>query len=269
MNLRKKYYLFHIQFFGYRYHGWSRQPGLKTIQSQIDKTFAHIFGHENFKTLASSRTDSKVSAQHFVFELFTNETFSTDFFLEVFNANLPNDIRTLKIEEVDRSFNIIQAPKQKEYLYFFASGQKYHPFSAGLVMCFRDPLDIKLMQEGAKLFEGEHNFRRYCARKKDPEISGKKEQQQPNFTRTISHCSIQQNNLYNADFFPTETFYLRIRSAGFMRYQVRLMMGQLLSLGRHETTLDDLLQTLKGDIETPVRYIAPASGLVLNKIEFE
>jgi tRNA pseudouridine38-40 synthase len=72
--------------------------------------------------------------------------------------------------------------------------------------------------------------------------------------------------MYAANFYPSETHVLRIRSAGFMRYQVRLMMGQLLSLGRYETTLDDLLDTLNGTSEIPVRYIAPSSGLMLNKI---
>jgi tRNA pseudouridine38-40 synthase len=269
MNSQKKYYLFHIQFFGYRYHGWSWQPGLKTVQSQIDKTFAHIFGHSDFKTLASSRTDSKVSANHFIFELFSREVFNPDFFLNVFNSNLPNDIRALKIEEVDAAFNVIHAPKMKEYLYFFSSGQKPHPFSAGLVMSFRDPLDVELMKAGAKSFEGRHDFRRYCARKRSPNDNSDPADQERNFIRNIAHCGIEKNEMYSANFYPPDTYFLRIKSAGFMRYQVRLMMGQLLSLGRHETTLDDLFDTLKGDIDTPVKYIAPSSGLVLNKIILE
>jgi len=256
---KKTFYLFHIQFLGYRYHGWLHQPGYKTIQSQIEKTFEFIFNHTNFKTLGCSRTDAKVSANHFAFELFSYETIDVEKFLSIFNKNLPNDIRTLKIEVVDEQFNIIQAPKKKEYLYLFAHANKNHPFSAAQVMSVDEELNLELMNKGAKLFEGKHNFRRYCA-KPNPNS---------NFIRTIDFCQIEINQEYLANFFPETSYFLRIRSAGFMRYQVRLMMGQLLSLGKGETTLDDLKETLSGNSEIPVRYIAPSSGLILNKIEFD
>lgn len=259
MTTKKTFYLFHIQFLGYRYHGWLHQPGFKTIQSQVEKTFEFIFGHTNFKTLGCSRTDAKVSANHFVFELFSYETVDENKFPSVFNKNLPNDIRALRIEEVDEHFNIIQAPKTKEYLYLFAHGQKNHPLCAAQIMSIDEKLDIDLMKAGAKLFEGEHNFRRYCA-KPNPTS---------NFTRTIDLCQIEVNKEYQANFFPETSYYLKIRSAGFMRYQVRLMMGQLISLGKGETSLDDLKETLSGNSDIPVRYIAPSSGLILNKIEFD
>ena len=256
---KKNYHLFHIQFLGYRYHGWLHQPGYKTIQSQIDKTFEFIFGHTNFKTLGCSRTDAKVSANHFAFELFSEESFVIENFLAEFNRNLPNDIRATKIEIVDETFNIIQAPKSKEYLYLFAHGKKNHPFCAAQVMSIDEDLDIELMKSGAKLFEGEHDFRRYCA-KPNPNT---------NFLRKVDLCEIEINKEYTANFFPETTYFLRIRSSGFMRYQVRLMMGQLISLGKNETGLDDLRETLSGNSAIPVRHIAPSSGLILNKVEFE
>ncbi len=46
-------------------------------------------------------------------------------------------------------------------------------------------------------------------------------------------------------------------------------MGQLLSLGRGEISLDDIKESLKGNDNDPLRHIAPSSGLILNKIEFE
>ena len=45
------------------------------------------------------------------------------------------------------------------------------------------------------------------------------------------------------------------------------MMGQLISLGKGETTLEDLKNTLNGESTIPVRNIAPSSGLILNKVE--
>ena len=66
-------YLIHIQFLGFRFHGWQKQPDVKTVHEMIDKTLWFVLGHEAYKTMGASRTDAKVSAQHFVFELFLND----------------------------------------------------------------------------------------------------------------------------------------------------------------------------------------------------
>ncbi len=46
-------------------------------------------------------------------------------------------------------------------------------------------------------------------------------------------------------------------------------MGQLLCLGRGDISLDDINESLIGKNTSPLREIAPASGLILNRIEFQ
>jgi tRNA pseudouridine38-40 synthase len=75
--------------------------------------------------------------------------------------------------------------------------------------------------------------------------------------------------MFKANFFPEETYAFHIHSRGFLRYQVRLIMGQLLSLGRGEIGLKDIQASLTGLNRHPLRHIAPSSGLMLNKIEFD
>lgn len=252
-----RFYLFHIQFLGYRYHGWLQHRDMKTVQGMINKTCAFIFGHHQFKTLGCSRTDAKVSAEHFVFELFCHEQLEKDATIKLFNKNLPNDIRLLNLEETDQTFNLIQAVEQKEYRYLFAHGIKNHPFAASSVMSIDEPLDIEMMQQGCTLFVGEHNFRRYCAEPRP----GK------NYVRHVEQCSIEPNTTYHADFFPDETWFFNVIAKGFLRYQVRLMMGQLIALGKGKITLDELKKTMDGESEIPVREIAPSSGLILFNVK--
>ncbi|MCP4718807.1 MAG: tRNA pseudouridine(38-40) synthase TruA [Desulfobacteraceae bacterium] len=257
--MEEYYYLIHIQYLGFRYHGWLKQPGIKTVEFMVEKTIAFIMGHGEFKILGTSRTDSKVSANHSAFELFINAPLDTALFLEALNLNLPNDIRALKIKEVDKAFNIINTPKLKEYLYLFSFGEKSHPFSAPLISSFQDHLDIGLMKNGARLFLGVHDFRRYCT-KPGPATQ---------FKREIRVSQIEENTAFSASFFPKQSYAYRVQSKGFMRNQVRLMMGQLLSLARGEIGLKDIEETLRGQDNRPLRHIAPSSGLVLNKIKFE
>lgn len=257
--MQKKYYLIHIQYLGFRYHGWLKQPEVKTVESMFEKTLKFILGHDDFKILGSSRTDSKVSANHSAFELFVNQQLDTELFLTELNENLPNDIKALSIEEVDKSFSIINAPRIKEYVYLFSYGEKTHPFSASLLCSFPENLDIEIMKEGALLFEGKHNFVQYCTKPK----------QGTQFEREVLVSRIEENRLYTASFFPEKSYAYHIHSKGFMRYQVRLIMGQLLSLGRGETGLAEIKKSLEGLDKKPLRYIAPASGLILNRVDFQ
>ncbi len=255
----KHYYLVHIQYCGNRFHGWAKQPDVKTIHMMIDKTLGFVFGNSKFRSLGSSKTDAMVSANHYIFELFLEEPLDEETFMEGFNFNLPADIRATKVEAVDSKFNIIQSPKLKDYIYLFAHGEKHHPFAAPLMSLFPFKLDIELMKEGAALFKGKHNFRKYCT----------KPSQDVDFYRELYLSEIIVNDRFNANFFPKESFIFHVQGKGFMHHQIRLIMGQLVLLGKGEITLDHIKKLFQNPNSTPLDYIAPASGLILDRVEFE
>jgi len=254
------FYLIHIQYLGFRFHGWQKQTNAKTLHEMVDKTLWFVLGHENYKTLGTSRTDAKVSAQHFVFELFLNESLEFEPFFEKLNSNLPSDIRAIDIEEVDAKFNIIQSSKIKEYHYYFAYGEKAHPYSAAFIKTIPGQLDVPLMKEGAKLFNGEHRFDKYVTQPKQDTV----------LVREIIKSEILDNTEFTASFFPKETFVFKVSSKGFMRNQVRLMMGQLFELGKHNITLEEVEKSISDDTDKKaLTVIAAASGLHLIKVNFD
>lgn len=260
MQPQRFYYLIDIQYLGFRLHGWQRQPGLKTVEGLIKKTLHYVLGERRFKILGASRTDAMVSAHQAAFELFVDHTpleNMADFLVE-FNHNLPQDIRASGIKEVDAKFNIIQNPKEKEYVYLFAYGRKSHPFAAPLLATFSQTLDIDQMMAGAKMFEGFHSFHNYCTKPTRHTI----------LEREIKSCAIEVNQEYQANFFPDRTYAFRIQGTGFLRNQVRLMMGALVLVGKGELSLTDLEKSLSPDVHKPMSYIAPGSGLILNKVIF-
>ncbi len=257
---KRFYYVITFQYLGYRFHGWQKQPNLKTVHLMIDRTLKYILKDTKFKTLASSRTDAMVSANAAAFELFIAKKIEdTKEFLAWFNYNLPQDIRALSIQAVTKNFNIIQDVLEKEYLYLFSEGTKNHPFCAPLIATFLDALNIAIMQEGAKLFEGKHNFKSYCY----------KASENGNYTRKLTLCELLENTEYTANFFPEKSYLLRVKGKGFGRNQIRLIMGALVKLGKGEITLDFIKKSLaENSSTTHIDYMAPASGLILNKITF-
>ncbi len=259
MKQEEYYYLIHLQYLGFRFHGWAKQPDVKTVHLMVDKTIKYMLGEVRFKTLGSSRTDAMVSAHHMALELFLKTPIDTQTFLADLNLNLPADIKALKVEEVDGSFNIIQSSKTKEYVYLFAQGEKSHPFSAPFICTILEPLDIETMKVGARLFEGLHNFRKYCTKPSPNTV----------FEREILVSKITSNDILTANFFPKNTYAYHIHSKGFMRHQVRLMMGQLFELGKGNINLNDLRVSIENPDDEALDSIAPASGLMLNKIDFD
>lgn len=258
MFRKRFYYLIQLQYLGFRYHGWQKQPTVNTLQRMVERTINYVLDHKDFKVLAAGRTDAKVSANEAYIELFVDhESIELKAFFTLLNKNLPQDIRALNIQETDERFNIIQHPKIKEYLYLFSFGAKFHPFSAPFMYNITEELDIDSMMEAAKLFEGKHNFRSYCHRPNPNTI----------VEGEIIKCEIIKNELYTASFFPDESYMLKVRGEGFKRNQIRLMMGVLLDLGKATIDLDFIKRTLdpKAD-EIVLEHIVPGSGLILNSV---
>jgi tRNA pseudouridine38-40 synthase len=253
------YYLIEVQYLGFRYHGWQRQPDVKTIQEMIERTLNYVLKETPFKILGASRTDAMVSSNHSAFELFLHDPIDAEQLFLDFNENLPADIRALSIEEVDAKFNIIQSPKVKEYVYLFSVESKNHPFAAPFITYIREQLDLDLMKKGAQLFEGNHNFKEYCYKPSEKTV----------FQRDIMLSEIVKNDVLTANFFPDTSYVLRVKGKGFMRNQIRLMMGRLIRLGRGETSLDEIEKSLESPVSNPEYFIAPASGLMLYNIKIE
>lgn len=262
----KRYYLLYIQFLGFRYHGWQFQPDFITVQGKLTQVLGKFFDLETMSNIGGSRTDAMVSANEYVVKLKLIDTKIEDqfsdfnHFIKELNKILPPDIKALKIEESYKDFNIIQSPKLKEYHYFFSSGNfKPHPFSAPLITHMIEELDIELMKKGAKIFEGTHDFRKYCYMP----------HQDKDFVKTIQSCEILENDLYQANFFPEKTYYMKVVGHSFMRHQIRLMIGTLFKLGSGEISLQDIEKSFEEKDTKFIGFIAPASGLVLHKIIYE
>ncbi|MDX1327606.1 MAG: tRNA pseudouridine synthase A, partial [Arenibacter sp.] len=166
MHNKRFYYLIRIQYLGFRFSGWQKQPQLKTVEGMLTKTLKFILPDTKFKILGAGRTDAKVSALDMAFELFLYDApiNNEEDFIKDFNRNLPSDIRVVALKEVDKEFNIIKDGTHKEYVYLFSFGDKNHPYCAPYLTNIIDDLDIELMKKCAEMFIGTHDFSAFTAR---------------------------------------------------------------------------------------------------------
>ncbi|MGJ8759238.1 MAG: tRNA pseudouridine(38-40) synthase TruA [Polaribacter sp.] len=226
----------------------------------VDKTLSFVFEETNYKTIGVGRTDAKVSANTYYIQMFTDKIVEEGTFITSLNANFSPDFRAISIQKVARGFNVINAPKIKEYHYYFSFGEKNHPFSAPFIVNVDENLDLETMQEAAELFVGEHYFHKYCTRPSEKTM----------FKRIIDSCEIIENDVLTANFFPETSYIFKVRGKGFLRYQIRLMMATLFEVGKGNLDLQFIEASLKEDNDRKyMRNNAPSSGLQLYDIELE
>lgn len=259
MQTRPHTYLFWIQYLGFRYHGWQKQPNIKTVQGRLERVTRYVLGHENFTILGAGRTDSGVSCERGAFELFNIEPLDINQFIIEANISLPDDIRILEGQKVGSKFNIIQDVQEKEYRYYFTPGVKPHPFIAGNIVWIPGHLDIDLMLEAAKLFIGEHDFRRFCTKGKNTD----------NYTRTIFESGILNSDGFSGSYYPINIYCFRVKGSGFLMHQVRMMVNALFQVGMGKITAEEISDALISLDDTPFIGKAPANGLVLHEVVFD
>ncbi|MCG1037796.1 tRNA pseudouridine(38-40) synthase TruA [Polaribacter sargassicola] len=253
-------YVVCIQFLGFRFSGWQKQKNAKTLHDMVDKTLSFVFEDKNYKTIGIGRTDAKVSANTYYIQMFTEVLVDEVTFIKSLNSNFSPDFRALSIRRVDRGFNVINAPKIKEYHYYFSFGEKNHPFAAPFLVNVAENLDVNLMMKAANLFAGEHYFHKYCTKPSENTI----------FKRVINSCEIVENDILRANFFPEKSYVLKVRGKGFLRYQIRLIMATLFEVGKGNLDLTFIEDSLKeGNDRKFMRNNAPSSGLQLFNVELE
>ncbi len=224
----------------------------------VDRTLKFVFQHDRFKTLGASRTDAMVSANDSAFELFMNEELPENFEADL-QRNLPLDIRLESIERVDEHFNIIQSVTSKTYRYYFCFGEKPNPISASVLAWYPEEWDLNLLWQGLERLEGTHNFKSFCTQPKET----------TEYIRTIDQAVFAENNELTASFFPEKSYFLEFKSKGFVRNQVRLMVGALYMLATNRLTLEKLEYALEYHYDFNNQLIiAHASGLHLHSIDF-
>ena len=196
----------------------------------------------NFKVIASGRTDRGVHATgqvcHIDLPAFWNDTAKLK---KVLNDKLPLSIRVKSIQKVADDFHARYGAKKRVYRYLLKK-EESNPFEEEFIT-FEQNLNFKELQKNIKLFIGEHDF--------------------ANFMKTGSDVNSTRRVIYSAFAYKHKGLVvLHFEANGFLRSQIRLMVGALLKLNAKE-----LKEQLSLKSKHKVKP-APSNGLYLAKIKY-
>ena len=226
--------------------------GTHYLGSQIQKSSSntilgkleHVLNEINIKTkvVASGRTDKGVHATgqvcHIDLPEFWNDLKKLK---KVLNEMLPKSIHVKGIIEVNNDFHARYSAKKRLYRYIIKEAES-NPFEDDFIT-FTDDTDFNKIKKNIKLFEGEHDFKYFMKTGSDINST----------CRTIYKAFAYRYNDY---------IVLNFEANGFLRSQIRLMVGALLKLDKKEIL--EQLECRKNHKIKP----AKCNGLYLAKIKY-
>ncbi len=211
-----------------------------TIFGQLQKVFSQLGITD--KAIASGRTDKGVHATGQVCHIDLPPFWSDINKLKrVLNEMLPSSIEVKSIKSVDEKFHARYSAKKRIYRYIIKKSNS-NPFESNFVT-FLNSVDFTKIESNIKLFIGEHDFKQFMKTGSDVKTT----------TRVIYKAFIYKHDGY---------IILNFEGNGYLRSQIRLMVGALLQL--NETEIKEQLECTKKHKVRP----APSNGLYLAKIKY-
>ncbi|KFN38483.1 MAG: pseudouridylate synthase [Sulfuricurvum sp. MLSB] len=195
----------------------------------------------------SGRTDRGVHATHQVMHLdlphYWNDLTRLK---EMLNLHLPSSIRIQRIEFVGNDFHARYSARKRVYRYVIKEGSS-NPFEDNFIT-FVPSLNRDAIIDAIQCFEGTHNF----------ELFKKSGTDMEHYVRIIYRAYAYSHK---------GCFVLVFEGNGFLRSQIRLMVGFLLRISAGKATKEQLIEQLEG-IKRHSTDIAPHNGLYLTHIKY-
>jgi tRNA pseudouridine38-40 synthase len=233
---------------GTDFHGWQRQPGLRTIQGTLEDAILELTG-TRASTNASGRTDAGVHALGQVVHFLTVSRLPCETIARALNAHLSHDVRVLTAEERPQSFHATLDAKAKRYRYIIDNGSIADVFQLRYSWHVPRLLDAQAMYRGGQNLVGRHDFRSF-------------ETEWPNRTssvRTVGALEVTRAGLFVS---------IEVEADGFLYNMVRSIAGTLVLVGLGKRSESWVGEVLAGENRVLAGPTAPAKGLFLVRVDY-
>lgn len=240
-------YLIDFSYSGANFSGYQKQPGKRTVQDEIEKVLSRI-NNNSVKLTSSGRTDALVNAIHQKAHFDLDKKIGAYKLNGALNSYLPDDIYINSVTKVDNLFHARYMVKSKTYEYLINTGD-YNPLLRTHVYQYCKPLNIRKMKKAVKYFIGKHDFTTFVS------AEDKKEDK----VREIYDASVDEKE---------GIIKITFKGSGFLKYQVRNMVGTLIKIGEEKVLPDIILSLLEKKDRKCAFLCAPAQGLTLTDVKY-
>ncbi|MDQ1123303.1 tRNA pseudouridine(38-40) synthase TruA [Microbacterium trichothecenolyticum] len=255
-----------IAYDGTHFRGWARQPGLRTVQGEIEGALARIVGGAP-RLVVAGRTDAGVHASGQVAHLDLDDDQIARLprhrrrndeqdavaalagrvrgILGVY-ADVTVRATSLAPEGFDARFSAVW----RRYSYRLADAATgYNPLDRVRTTTVRSSLDGDAMHEAAQRLLGLHDFAAYC-----------KAREEATTIRTLLEYDWRRGD--------DGVLVANVRADAFCHSMVRALVGACVAVGEGRIGVDDVVAIREARLRIPETKVLAARGLVLAEVGY-
>jgi len=255
-----------IAYDGSHFRGWARQPGLRTVQGELESALARVVGGDP-RLVVAGRTDAGVHATGQVAHLDLDEEQA---------ARLPRrrrdndeldavaalagrlrgilggyaDVTVLRTSLAPAGFDARFSAVWRRYSYRLADATAgYDPLERQRTTYVRSILDGQAMDAAASRLIGLHDFAAYC-----------KAREGATTIRTLLEYDWRRDD--------TGVLVANVRADAFCHSMVRALVGACVAVGEGRIGIDDVVAIREARMRIPETKVLAARGLVLAEVGY-
>ena len=246
-------YVFKIAYDGTEYAGWQRQKNALSVQECLENALEQALAVD-VRVVASGRTDAGVHAAGQVCHFDSDAlTVPPEKLPDCLNRFLPPDVRLLEGWEGADGFDSNRSAKRKTYCYSLYESRREMPLLERYAVRVDELPKIEDLRRVAKRFEGEHDFKAFCASGSSVKTT----------VRTVYEVKVEEMEI-----FALRVVKIYVTGNGFLYNMVRTMAGELLDLASGKKAEESLQKAFQTGDRNLLGKTMPAKGLLLQSVEY-
>jgi len=236
-----------IEYDGAGFRGWARQPGLRTVQGELETALATVL-REPVELTVAGRTDTGVHALGQVASFQTAAEPPEDLMRRL-NGLSPDDVAVTAATMVADSFDARRDAAARSYRYRLLARSAPSPFEQGKALWWPHRIDRASLDACAAALPGSHDFTAFTPTQTD----------HVRFERDVLAASWEAEG---------DILAFHITADAFMRNMVRVLVGTQLDVASGRRTVESFISLLGGASRTEAGDTAPPHGLYLESVTY-
>lgn len=245
---------------GTHFRGWAKQPGLRTVQGELEAGMDTILRTQGSVFTVAGRTDTGVHARGQVVHLdLTPEALAslagrgrrtpTQALLRRLNGVVGDDIQVHRVTVAPEGFDARFSAIWRRYAYRIADNPTMvDPLRRSHVVAWPHALDLDAMNAAAADLVGLHDFASFCRRREGATT-----------IRTLLDLSWDRvDGILVAD----------VRADAFCHSMVRSLVGCMAAIGEGREEPSWAAEVMSGRVRPPSLKVAKAHGLTLEEVGY-
>jgi tRNA pseudouridine38-40 synthase len=253
-----------LEYDGSDFAGWVRQPGLRTVQEELERALRVVLGEtgadgRQLKLTVAGRTDRGVHAWGQVAS-YAHEAVDP----ARLNGLLEHDVAVLSAEPAPEGFDARRDATSRTYCYRVLERRARSPFERGHALWWRGRLDHEALAECARALVGRHDFTAFTPTQTE----------HTRFVRRVLRAEWRVGRLRGEG--PPRSggrgpgagalLEFWIEADAFMRGMSRALVGTMVDAASGERTVEDFKELLEGRPRSAAGKTAPPHGLALASV---